>query len=169
MWTQGIIRTILQRSDAHERLMERKCTAIHSERIWINGYEYGLFMTPNDVTVMAETMHIHGMILEDVISPFLHELALSYGHAENISCMETFVWNVQVVRGILRRPDAHILFLHEYGVNGYEYVLLNDEYFCKELGRLMQNNRIPIHLVIRYSIFQQSHIDNIKALFRINE
>ena len=167
MWTHSAIRSVLQRSDAHMKLMEKKHTAVHSDRLWVNGYEFGLFMTPNDATVMAETMHIHGCILEDVVSPFLYEIAISYGQTENITCMERIVWNVQVVRGIIERPDAHILLLQEYGVNGYEFTLLNDEFMCSVIGRLLQRNRIPIYLVIRYFVFQQSFLDNIKGLFII--
>ena len=121
-----MIRTALQKADAHDRLMERRCTRVHTDRMWINGYEYGLFMTPNDATVMGETMRIRGFIMEDVVTPFVHQLALSYGHAENILCMERIVWNVQVLRGIMTRPDAHFLLLHEYGLYGYEYTILHD-------------------------------------------
>lgn len=135
--------------------------------MWINGYEYGLFMTPNDATIMAETLHIRGFIMKDVISAFLYEMALSYGQAENVLCMERIVWNVQVLRGILQRNDAHVLLLNEYGVNGYEYGLLHDEYMCKMIGYLMQKHRIHISDVIRFSVFRQSFLDNIKALFEL--
>ncbi len=165
MWTQCMIRTALQRSDAHNILLERRCTTIHSDRMWINGYEYGLFMTANDASVMGETMHISGFILEDVISPFMYDLALSYGHAENIECMERFVWNVQVVRGIMKRPDAHILLLNQNGLNGYEYILLYDLSMCRILGHLIRRNHIRIHKVIRFSVFRQTFTENIKALF----
>ena len=165
MWTQNMIRTALQRSDAHTRLMDRRCTLIHNNRMWLNGYEYGLFMTPNDATVMGETLHINGFILDDVVSSFMYELAISYGHAENILCMERFVWNVQVLRGILRRPDAHILLLNEYGLNGYEYAILHDEHICRLISFILQEKRIPIHEVIRYSVFRQSFVENIKAIF----
>ena len=165
MWTQSMIRSALQRSDAHIRLMDRKCTLVHNNRMWLNGYEYGLFMTPNDATVMGETLHINGFILDDVVSSFMYELAISYGHAENILCMERFVWNVQVLRGILRRPDAHILLLNEYGLNGYEYAILHDEHICRLISFILQEKRIPIHEVIRYSVFRQSFVENIKAIF----
>ena len=160
-----MVRTALRRSDAHERLMERKCTRVHHDKMWINGYEYGLFMTPKVSSAMSETLHINGFILEDVVSEFMYELALSYGHAENILCMEMFNWNVQVLRGILRRPDAYILLLNENGINGYEYALLHDVYLCKLIGNILQDNQIPIHKVIRFSIFRQSFIENIKALY----
>ena len=160
-----MIRTALQRSDAHTRLMDRRCTLIHNNRMWLNGYEYGLFMTPNDATVMGETLHINGFILDDVVSSFMYELAISYGHAENILCMERFVWNVQVLRGILRRPDAHILLLNEYGLNGYEYAILHDEHICRLISFILQEKRIPIHEVIRYSVLRQSFVKNIKAIF----
>lgn len=165
MWTQCLIRSALQASDAHDRLMERRCTRIHNDRMWINGYEFGLFMTPNDATVMGETMHIRGFILEDVVSAFMHELALTYGHAENVLCMQRLVWNVQVLRGILKRPDAHILLLNEYGVNGYEYAMLHDEHMCKMIGCIIQKHRLQISDVIRFSVFRQSFPENIKALF----
>ena len=165
MWTPYMVRTALRRSDAHGKLMERRCTRVHNDKMWVNGYEYGLFMTPNDAEVMAETLHINGFILEDVVSEFMYDLAFSYGHAENICCMETFVWNVQVLRGILRRPDAYILLLNNNGINGYEYALLHDEYICKWIGRLMRRHDIPLHRVIRFSVFRQSFTENIKALF----
>lgn len=165
MWTQSMIRSALQRSDAHIRLMDRKCTLVHNNRMWLNGYEYGLFMTPNDATVMGETLHINGFILDDVVSSFMYELALSYGHAENILCMERIVWNVQVLRGILRRPDAHILLIHEYGLNGYEYAILHDEHICRLISFILREKKIPIHKVIRYSVFCQSFEENIKAIF----
>ena len=165
MWTQCMIRTALQRSNAHAKLMERRFTLIHNNRIWLNGYEYGLFMTPNDATMMGETLHINGFILDDVVSSFMYELAMSYGHAENILCMETFIWNVQVLRGVLKRPDAYILLLHKYGLNGYEYALLHDRYLCKVIGNIIRKNKIPIHKVIRYSVFCQSFDENIKAIF----
>ena len=160
-----MIRTALQKADAHDRLMERRCTRVHTDRMWINGYEYGLFMTPNDATVMGETMRIRGFIMEDVVTPFVHQLALSYGHAENILCMERIVWNVQVLRGIMTRPDAHFLLLHEYGLNGYEYTILHDTAMCTTLGGLMRAYNIHIHKVIRFSVFRQSFVENIKALF----
>lgn len=165
MWTQSMIRSALQRSDAHIRLMDRKCTLVHNNRMWLNGYEYGLFMSPNDATVMGETLHINGFILDDVVSSFMYELAISYGHAENILCMERFVWNVQVLRGILRRPDAHILLIHEYGLNGYEYAILHDEHICRLISFILQEKKIPIHKVIRYYVFRQSFVENIKAIF----
>lgn len=165
MWTQSMIRTALQRSDAHDRLMERRCTRVHNDKIWVNGYEYGLFMTPNDATVMGETLHINGFIMEDVVSPFLYQLAMSYGHAENVCCMEQIVWNVQVLRGVLKRPDAYILLLNEYGINGYEYALMHDEYMCTMIGSIMQQYKIHIHKVIRFSVFRQAFQENIKALF----
>ena len=160
-----MIRTILKRADAHERLTERRCTRVHNDKIWINGYEYGLFMSPKEASLMGETLHINGFILEDVVSEFMYDLAFSYGHAENICCMETFVWNVQVLRGILRRPDAYILLLNENGINGYEYAVLHDEYLCKIIGNILRENKIPIYKVIRFSIFRQSFNENIKALF----
>ena len=165
MWTQSMIRSALQRSDAHIRLMDRKCTLVHNNRMWLNGYEYGLFMTPNDATVMGETLHINGFIIDDVISSFMYELALSYGHAENILCMERIVWNVQVLRGILRRPDAHILLIHEYGLNGYEYAILHDEHICRLISFILREKKIAIHEVIRFSVFRQSFVENIKAIF----
>ena len=165
MWTQSIIRRALQRSDAHARLMDRKCTLVHNNRMWLNGYEYGLFMTPNDATVMGETLHINGLIIDDVVSIFMYDLALTYGHAENILCMERIVWNVQVLRGILKRPDAHVLLLHEYGLNGYEYAILHDEHICKLISFVLQERKIPIHKVIRFSVFRQSFVENIKAIF----
>ena len=165
MWTQSMTRSALQRSDAHIRLMDRKCTLVHNNRMWLNGYEYGLFMSPNDATVMGETLHINGFVLDDVVSSFMYELALSYGHAENILCMERIVWNVQVLRGILRRPDAHILLLNEYGLNGYEYAILHDEHICRLISFILREKKIPIHEVIRYSVFRQSFVENIKAIF----
>ena len=165
MWTQCLIRTALQRSDAHEILMERRCTTVHNDRMWINGYEYGLFMTPNDASVMGETIHVRGFVLDDVVSPFMYELALSYGHAENVLCMDRLVWNVQVVRGIMTRPDAHILLMNEYGLNGYEYILLHDLATCRILGHLIRRNKIRIYKVIRFSVFRQTFAENIKALF----
>jgi len=167
MWTPGLVRSVLQMSDAHDRLMERRCTLVHNDRMWVNGYEYGLFMTPNDATVMAETMHIRGFVMEDVVSTFMYQLAISFGHAENVLCMERMVWNVQVIRGILRRPDAYILLMNEYGVNGYEYVMLHDEHMCTMIGNLIHEHRIPIHKVIRFSVFSQCFPDNIKALFGV--
>ena len=76
--------------------------------------------------------------------------------------------NAQVVRITMKRSDARILFLHflqEYGVHGYEFTLLNNEFMCCVIGRILQRNRIPIHLVIRYFVFQQSFTENIKGLF----
>lgn len=145
--------------------MERRCTLVHNDRMWVNGYEYGLFMTPNDATVMGETMHVRGIMAADVISDFVYELALSYGHAENILCIERIVWNVQVLRGVMRRKDAHLLLLQEYGVNGYEYTMLHDVGMCVMLGNLMRKYNIDIHRVIRFSVFRQSFVENIKALF----
>ena len=66
--------------------MERRCTRVHNNRMWINGYEYGLFMTPNDATVMGETLHVHGFIMDDVVSSFMYDLALSLW-----SCRKCFV------------------------------------------------------------------------------
>lgn len=165
MWTQCMIRSTMQRSDAHIRLMDRRCTRVHNNRMWLNGYEYGLFMTPNDATVMGETLHTNGFIIDDVVSSVIYEIALTYGYAENILCMGRIVWNVQVLKGILRRPDAHILLLHNYGLNGYEYAILHDEYICKLIASMLRENNIPIHKVIRYSVFRQSFVENIKALF----
>ena len=138
---------------------------MHKDRMWVNGYEYGLFMTPKDATLLGETLHINGFILQDVVSAFMYEIALSYGHAENILCMETFKWNVQVLRGILRRPDAYILLLSGNDINGYEYAILHDEYLCKMIGNLLREHNIGIYKVIRFSIFRQSFKENIKALF----
>lgn len=165
MWTQTMVRTALQRSDAHDRLMERRCTRVHTDKMWVNGYEYGLFMTPKVATMMGETLHVNGFIMEDAVSPFIHHLALTYGHAENVLCMGHIRWNIQVVRGILKRPDAHILLLSEHGVNGYEYVLLHDITLCNMIGQFIRNNSLCIYKVVRFSVFRQSFQENIKALF----
>ena len=165
MWTITLLRSVLRSSDAHSRLMEQRCTLVHKDRMWINGYEYGLFLTPRDAAILGETMHIHGLMFEDVVSEFMHALALTYGHAENILCMERVDWNIQVVEGIITRADAHFILLREHGLNGYEYIVLHDVHACVLIGKLMRQHNIPIHKVIRFSVFRQSFTENIKALF----
>jgi len=162
-----MVHNALQRADAHERLIERRCTRVHKDRMWINGYEYGLFMTPNDASIMGETLHVNGFIMEDAVSSFIHHLALTYGHAENILCMKHIVWNIQVVQGILKRPDAHMILMSEDILNGYEYVVLHDVTLCNMIGHLIRKNSIPISKVIRFSVFRQSFPENIKALFNL--
>lgn len=164
MWTLGCLRTVLRRFDAHEKLMRKKLTKVLRSEQWINGYEFGLFAHKREAIMLGETMHIQGLIIDDVVSPFVYELALSHGHAENIRCMEHIRWNVQILEGIVRRPDAFILLRGMHAVNGYEYALLYDTHLSKIVGQIMRYRRIPFSSVIRYSVFQQSPTNNIKAM-----
>ena len=148
MWTLGSLRTTLQRSDAHEKLLRKKLTRVLRTEQWINGYEYGLFTTKREAVMLGETMHIQGLIVDDLVSPFIYELALSHGHVENVRCMEQIRWNVQVLEGIVRRPDAFILLRGRHAVNGYEYALLHDTYLSKIVGQIMRYRRIPMCLVL---------------------
>ena len=164
MWSHNLVHNIIQKADAHVKLMERKCTHVNRIKEWINGYEFGLFMSTNVATVMAETLHIHGMIMEDVVSPYIHQLAFTRGYVENVRCMQRIVWNVDVVRGLIRRPDAYSLLSVAYGTNGYEYALLYDLHLCKEISKLLNHYEMPVSSVIRYRVFKQSPKQNIKAI-----
>ena len=153
--------------DAHRKLMRKKMTMVGKRKEWINGYEFGLFTNENITRLMAETMHIKGRILEDVVSPTVHQAALIGGHWSNVRIMETIIWNVPVILGIIKRPDAHILLRQVYGLNGYEYAILHDKSLCKELGRMMKHYNIPLYQVIRFSVFKQSPYENIKTIMII--
>lgn len=164
MWSQDLIHNIIQKADAHTKLMEKKCTNVNQNSEWINGYEFGLFMSTNVATVMAETLHIHGMVMEDTVSPYIHQLAFIRGYVENVKCMQRIVWNVDVLRGIIRRPDAYSLLLETYGINGYEYALMHDLDLSKEIGKMLKHYEVPISSVVRYCVFKQSPKCNIKAI-----
>ena len=164
MWTNNLVHTLIQKSDAHSKLMEKRCTRVNNIKEWINGYEFGLFMSTNIATVMAETLHIHGMIMPDAVSQHIHQLALIRGYVENVRCMECIIWNTSVLRGIIKRPDAYSLLLREHGTNGYEYALLCDLHMCTEIACLLKHYDVPVTSVIRYHVFKQSPKRNIKAL-----
>ena len=164
MWTQGAIETIINRKNAHKLLIRRKMSIVDKKEEWINGYEFGLFSDVRKCRIMAETLHIRGMVISDVVSPFIHQLALIRGYEKNVRAMEKIVWNIPVVRGIMNRPDGYILMLEEYGLNGYEYTLLHDKSLSNEIGRMIKYHQIPLHKVIRYCVFKQSPQSNIKAL-----
>ena len=165
MWSHGRIRTILQKADAHHQLMHLQQTVVNGKDTWLNGYEYGLFMTPNDATVMGETLHVNGLILEDVVNCSYIELAVRRGYKENVECMDRIVWNVQVLRGLLKRKDAYKLLMLRYGLNGYEYALMHDEHLSREIGKLIVEKDITIRSVVRYRVFLKLQSQNIKALF----
>ncbi len=165
MWSHGRIRTILQKTDAHDQLMRLQQTVVSGTDTWLNGYEYGLFMSTNDATIMGEMLHIHGLILEDVVNCSYVELAVRRGYRENVVCMKHIVWNVQVLRGILKRNDACELLMSRHGLNGYEYAFMHDEHLSKEVGKLMKANDLSISSVVRYRVFLKLQTQNIKALF----
>ena len=164
MWSRSLIHKTIQKTNAHSKLMEKRCTNINHNNEWINGYEFGLFMSTNVATVMAEILHIHGMIMEDAVSPYIHQIALTKGYIENIKCMQRTIWNVNVLKGIIRRPDAYTLLLRSYGTNGYEYALMHDLALSKEIGKMLKHYEVPVSSVVRYCVFKQSPKCNIKAL-----
>lgn len=165
MWSHGRIRTILQKANAHDQLMRLQQAVVGGTDTWLNGYEYGLFMSTNDATIMGEMLHIHGLILEDVVNRSYVELAVRRGYKENVVCMDRIVWNVQVLRGLLKRNDAYKLLMVEYGLNGYEYALMHDEHLSREIGKLIVEKDITIRSVVRYRVFLKLQAQNIKALF----
>ena len=167
MWTRGAIETILPKKDAHSRLMKRKMTLVQKKKEWINGYEFGLFTGEKNSRIMGETLHTHGMIMSDVVSPDIHQIALLCGYEKSVRAMERFVWNMPVIRGIFNRPDAYIMMTENHGVNAYEYTLLHDTYMSGEIGRMIKTHQIPIHMVIRYCVFKKSPPANIKALMSV--
>ena len=164
MWSHSLIHDIIQTKNAHLKLMEKRCTTVNHVNEWINGYEFGLFMSTNVATIMAETLHIHGMIMEDAVSPYIHQIAFVKGYVENIKCMQCIVWNVDVLRGIIRRPDAYSLLLTLYGTNGYEYALMHDLDLSKEIGKLLRHYEVQVSSVVRHCVFKQSPKRNIKAM-----
>lgn len=164
MWTRGAIETILPKKNAHELLLRRKMTIVERKKEWINGYEFGLFTDERKCRMMGEIMQIHGMIISDVVSPLIHHLALLRGYLRNAKAMEKFVWNMPVIRGIINRPDGYILMAESYGLNAYEYTVLHDTFMSGEIGHMLRYHRVPVHKVIRYSVFKQSPPPNIKAL-----
>ena len=165
MWSHSRVRTILQKADAHAELMRLQQTVVSGRDTWINGYEYGLFMSPNDATVMGETLHINGLLMEDVVAPSYVLLAKSRGYIENILCMKRIVWNVQVLRGIMRRKDAYKVLMTRYGLNGYEYALMHDEHLSREIGKLIFEKDVTVRSVVRYGVFIKVNKQNIKAMF----
>lgn len=167
MWSHSAIRAILSQNNAHEQLMQRKMARVYKKKEWINAYEFGLFTDESTTRLMGETLHIHGMVMSDVVAPFIHQLACVRGYEKNVRAMERFVWNIPVVRGIIRRPDSYILMTEEYGLNAYEYTILHDRFMSGEIGRMMKYHRIPIYKVIRYDVFKKSPQANIKALLTI--
>lgn len=167
MWTRGAIETILPKKDAHALLMRRKMTLVYNKEEWINGYEFGLFTGENNSRIMAETLHVHGMIMSDVVSPVIHQLALVRGYEKSVRAMERFVWNMPVIRGIHIRPDGYILMTESHGLNAYEYTLLNDTFMSGEIGRMLKYHQIPLYRVVRYSVFKKSPPANIKALMSV--
>jgi len=164
MWSHGLVHNIIHKADAHTFLMQKRCTNVNRTKEWINGYEFGLFMSTNVATIMAETLHIHGMTMDDTVSPHIHQLALIRGYVENVRCMQRIVWNVDVLRGLIMRPDAYSLLLKPYGTNGYEYALMHDLHLCEEISKMLKHYEMPVHSVIRYCVFKQSPKSNIKAI-----
>ena len=165
MWSHGRIRTILQKADAHDHLMRLQKTVVSGGDAWLNGYEYGLFMSTNDATIMGEMLHIHGLILEDVVNYSYVDLAMRRGYNENVVCMKRIVWNIPVLRGILKRNDACDLLMCCHGLNGYEYALMYDKCLSREVGKIMKVNHMGISSAVRYKIFLKIKTQNIKALF----
>ena len=166
MWSRGDVRYLLKRSDAHERLTERRMTLVSGREEWVNGYEYGMFMSPDTCLLLAETMQLHGFIMDDVVSPFIQHLACVRGFREQITNMRSLCWSVPVIKGLLRRPDIHMLLAEKTGfLNGYEYALLNDYELSVEIGFMIRHHEILIHECISYEIFKMSPPNNAKALF----
>ena len=167
MWTRGAIETMLPKKNAHALLMQRKMSRVYKKEEWINGYEFGLFTNEKICRIMGETLHVHGMTITDAVAPFIHQLAIIRGYAKNAIAMERFVWNIPVIRGIYRRPDGYILMTERYGLNAYEYCLLQDRFMSGEIGRIIKHHQIPIHTLIRYCVFKKSPPANIKALMSV--
>lgn len=167
MWTRGAIETILPKKEAHEMLMRRKMTLVYKKKEWINGYEFGLFTGEKNARILAETLHIHGMIMTDVVSPFIHHLALIRGYEKSVRAMEGFRWNMPVIRGIFKRPDGYMLMTEGRGLNAYEYTLLNDTFMSGEIGCMLKYHQIPLYKVVRYCVFKKSPPANIKALMSV--
>jgi len=167
MWTHGEIDTVLPQGAAHKLLMQRKMTRVYKKEEWINGYEFGLFTDEKKTRIMGETLHLHGMIMSDAVSPFIHQLALVRGYVQNVNAMERFVWNMPVIRSIIRRPDGYILMTESHSLNAYEYTLLHDRSMSAEIGRMIKHHHIPLYRVIRYGVFKKSPPANIKALMSI--
>lgn len=167
MWTRSGIETILPKKEAHALLMRRKMTLVYKKEEWINGYEFGLFTGVNNARVMAEMLHTHGMIMSDVVSPVIHQLALLRGYEKSVRAMERFVWNMPVIRGIFDRPDGYILMTERHGLNAYEYTLLHDTFMSGEIGRMIKYHQIPLYMLVRYCVFTKSPPANIKALMSV--
>lgn len=165
MWSAGHIRNIIQKSDAHKQLMCLRTAVVCGKERWLNGYEYGLFMTTDDATIMGETLHINSLLLEDVVTRSYIELAVRRGYVENVRCMKRIVWNVQVLRGLMARSDAYTILMDRCGLNGYEYALMHDEHMSREIGKLIKVYNMKICSLVRYSVFKKVKVQNIKALF----
>ena len=167
MWTRGAIETILPKKEAHAILMRKKMTKVGKKKEWINGYEFGLFTGEKNARIMAETLHIHGMIMSDVVSPVIHQLALLRGYEKSVRAMERFRWNMPAIRGIFNRPDGYILMLEGHGLNAYEYTLLHDTFMSGKVGHMIKYHQIPLYKVVRYCVFKKSPPANIKALMSV--
>ena len=164
MWTQGAIRTNLTRENAHSLFMKRKRCLVSGQEEWINGYEYGLFMPLEVVRSMTRIMHSEGMLIDDVVSPFMYHVAVVSGNIQNVRCMEEVIWSVSVLYGLICRPDSYKLLAHRNVFNGYEFALLHDIVLSREIGYIIRHYDLLIHKVIAFRVFTKSPVENIKAM-----
>lgn len=166
MWSRGDIRFMIKQPSAHRQLLTRKMTLVSGREEWVNGYEFGLFMSEDMCLLLAETMHLQGFLIDDVVSPFIQHLALRRGYAQHVRNLRDIQWSVPIIKGLMRRPDIHMLLRERSGIlNGYEHAVFHDYELSQEIGRMIRHQDMCIHQCIRFQVFKQSPLMNVRALF----
>ena len=164
MWTLGCILTNLSKRNAHELLSRSKQTNIMGENVWVNGYEYGLFAPASTCVLLAKTMQSSGRIFIEMVRPQIRALARKKRHYEQIEVMQTMYWDLDVVRAMMNRFDAHEkLCLGEF--NGYETALTQDPYLSRQAGIIARQCVVSIASIVSFQVFQQCPLENIKAYY----
>ena len=166
MWSRGDVRFMIKQPNAHRRLLKRKMTLVSGREEWVNGYEFGLFMSEDMCLLLAETMQTQGFLIDDVVSVFIQHLALDRGYVQHVRNLRDIRWSVPVIKGLMRRPDIHTLLREKTGNwNGYEYALYHDYELSQEIGCLIRHQGACVHQCISFRIFKGSPLNNVRALF----
>ena len=147
-------------------------TSVDGHTRWLNGYEFGLFGNPNVCALLAQSMQEHGKVYENMVRPFVQQLAQKKQNTEQIENMQAMYWTLNSVRAFAKRPDAHFHlvqadFTGEF--NGYGLGLLKskNKSLVTALGRIGTFYSQAIADIIPLRVLQQSPNHNIRAFYNV--
>ena len=158
--------TNLSKQNAHELLSRTKLTKIKGVEKWVNGYEFGLFGPVSTCVLLAKTMQSRGRIFVEMVRPQIRAFARKTKHIKQIEVMGTIYWDLDVVRAMMNRFDAHQkLCMGEF--NGYETALTQDRHLSRQCAIIAKDYVRSLAQIVDFHVFKSCPIENIKAYYSI--